>query len=127
MKTQAFLFTILKSYRDLFFWILELFFLFRRAYILLKKNALFFLRFFFGKIKQKPMPQLNVLIFLDQLYFFLLLIHLKMLFILIFDKSISIEYLSGTDRNKFSINPPPVICAEALINFLSTNFKISLE
>ena len=34
---------------------------------------------------------------------------------------------SGIDLNKFSINPPPVICAAALIIFLLLNFKISFE
>ena len=35
--------------------------------------------------------------------------HLKMCPVLIFDKSISIDKLSGTDLIIFSIKPPPVI------------------
>ena len=35
--------------------------------------------------------------------------------------------LLGTDLNKFSTRPPPVICAAELINSLLANFKISSE
>ena len=50
-----------------------------------------------------------------------------MFFTFIFDKSICKEKLSGIDLNKFSIRPPPVICAEAFMYFFVTNFRISLE
>ena len=56
---------------------------------------------------------------------FLVFNHLKILVVLIFDKLILRVKLSGTDLNKFSIKPPPVIWAAALIKFLLVNFKIS--
>ena len=45
----------------------------------------------------------------------LFLIHLKIFKILILDRSISTDRLSGIDLIKFSINPPPVICAAECI------------
>ena len=56
---------------------------------------------------------------------FLLFNHLKIFLVLIFDRLMFSVKFSGTDLNKFSIKPPPVICAAALIRFLSINFKIS--
>ena len=38
-----------------------------------------------------------------------------------------IDKFSGIDLIKFSIKPPPVICAAELIKFFSQSFKISLE
>ena len=74
---------------------------------------------------QKPTPQLKVLIIsLFEILFFL--IHLNIFFVLIFDKSIFIDKFSGTDLERFSTKPPPVMWAAALINFLLVNFKISL-
>ena len=58
---------------------------------------------------------------------FLLFIHLKILLTFIFDKSRFNDKWLGIDLNKFSISPPPVICAAALIRFFLVNFKISLE
>ena len=85
----------------------------------MKKKVLIFFTFFFGVIKQKPTPQLKVLniSFSDTP---LLLIHLNIFFTFILDKSISTEKLLGTDLNKFSSKPPPVICAAAFIRFLFT-------
>ena len=37
------------------------------------------------------------------------------------------DKFSGIDLNKFSIKPPPVICAAEFIRFLLANFKISSE
>ena len=58
---------------------------------------------------------------------FLLFNHLNIFFILIFERSMFKVKFFGIDRNKFSIKPPPVICAAELIRFLLVNFKISLE
>ena len=33
----------------------------------------------------------------------------------------------GIDLNKFSINPPPVICAAEFIKFFPANLRISFE
>ena len=53
--------------------------------------------------------------------------HLNILVILIFERLIFKVKFFGIDLNKFSTNPPPVICAAAFIKFLLVNFKISLE
>ena len=61
---------------------------------------------------QKPTPQLNVPnISLSDIFLFF--IHLKIFFILIFDRSIFKVRSLGIDLNKFSMRPPPVIWAEA--------------
>ena len=65
-------------------------------------------------IKQKPTPQLKVFIISISLIFFDL-IHLNILRVLIFDRSISRDKFSGTDLRILSIKPPPVICAHELI------------
>ena len=66
--------------------------------------------FFFLAIKQNPTPQLKVLIisFSDILFD---LIHLNILITLILDKSKFKVNPFGNDLNKFSIRPPPVMCA----------------
>ena len=75
-------------------------------------------------IIQKPTPQLNVVI-ISWSEIFCFLSHLKILSILILDRSMFKVKPFGTDLNKFSIKPPPVICAAELIKFLCDNFKIS--
>ena len=50
-----------------------------------------------------------------------------MFIILILERSMSTERFSGTDLNKFSIRPPPVICAAEFIKSLLAIFKISLH
>ena len=74
---------------------------------------------------QNPIPQLKVfnISFSEILLFF---IHLKILLILIFDRSMLMDNLFDTDLIKFSNKPPPVICAAACIRFFSVSFKISL-
>ena len=57
----------------------------------------------------------------------LLLSHLKILEILILLRLMFKVKLLGIDLNKFSINPPPVICAAEFIKFLSANLRISFE
>ena len=75
---------------------------------------------------QNPIPQLKVrTISLSEI--FLLFSHLKIFKVLIFDKSKFKVSFVGIERSKFSISPPPVICAAELIKFLLVNFKISLE
>ena len=51
--------------------------------------------------------------------------HLKIGFILILDKLMFKHNLFGITLIKFSINPPPVILAHPLINFLLFNLLIS--
>ena len=75
---------------------------------------------------QNPTPQLKVFI-ISLCDMFLFFNHLNILLILILDRSIFIENLSGIDLDRFSISPPPVIWAAEFINPLSTNFKISLS
>ena len=73
---------------------------------------------------QKPTPQLKVLIIsLSEIFF--VFNHLKIFNTLIFARSIFKVKFCGIDLSKFSINPPPVIWAAALIRFLFVNFKIS--
>ena len=85
---------------------------------------LIFSTFFLDTIKQNPTPQLKVFI-ISLSETFLLFNHLNILGILIFEKSKFKSNLSGTDLIRFSIKPPPVICAAALIRFLLANFKTS--
>ena len=81
----------------------------------LEKYFFIFETFSFFAIKQNPTPQLKVFnISLSDK--FLLFSHLKMFIILILERSMSTERFSGTDLNKFSIRPPPVICALSLLN-----------
>ena len=61
-----------------------------------------------GAIKQKPMPQLNVLI-ISSSEIFLLFNHLKTLVVFIFERSMFKVKCFGIDLSKFSIKPPPVI------------------
>ena len=64
--------------------------------------------FFFGVIKQKPTPQLNVLsISLSDIFF--VFNHLKILPTLMRERSMLTDSSLGTDLGKFSIKPPPVI------------------
>ena len=64
--------------------------------------------FLLEQMIQKPTPQLKVLIIsLSEILFFL--IHLNIFFVLIFDKSIFIDKFSGTDLERFSTKPPPVM------------------
>ena len=95
-----------------------------RKSIIFRKYFFNFIYIFFETIIQKPIPQLKVLsISLSEI--FLLFNHLKIFIILIFERSIFKVRFSGTDLNKFSINPPPVICAAEFMRFFFVNFKIS--
>ena len=58
---------------------------------------------------------------------FLLFNHLKIFGIFIFERSIFNVYRFGIDLNKFSIKPPPVICAAAFKRFLFAHSIISFE
>ena len=92
----------------------------------MKKVRFIFLIFFFGAITQNPMPQLNVFIIsLSEISLFL--IHLNILLVLIFDKSIFKVKPSGIDLRRFSTSPPPVMCAAELIRFFFVKFNISEE
>ena len=71
---------------------------------------------------QKPTPQLKVLIIsLSEIFFDFN--HLNIFIIFILERFKFKDKFAGIDLIKFSIKPPPVICAAAFINSLSTNLK----
>ena len=81
---------------------------------------------FLSTIKQKPTPQLNV-VNISMSEIFLFFNHLKILWTLIFERSIFTVKLLGTDLVIFSIRPPPVMWADELIKPLLTKVKISFK
>ena len=79
---------------------------------------------FLFAIKQKPIPQLNVLSISESEIFFFFN-HLNIFKVLILDKLILMQRFFGMTLIKLFISPPPVIFAHPLINFFLLSAFIS--